>query len=219
MDCCPEPRDYNEVFSRSFSRSSSRRYERRGLSRLAGRMVDFIESRGIGGATVLEIGGGIGDLHVELLRRGARSATNLELSTSYDDDARALLARYGLSDRVERRVLDIARDPEAVEAAGIVVLNRVVCCYPDYVGLLAAAGERADALLVFSYPSRSVANRLLLRLENAWHRVRGRDFRAYAHDPTAMVKVVEGTGLRQVMEHRGLVWSVAGFERTSALAR
>lgn len=215
MDCCPEPRGYDEIFSRRFSQLVSRRYERRGLARVARTMVDFLESRGIEGATVLDIGGGVGDIHVELLRRGARSATNLELSSSYEDDARALMERYGLADRISRRAVDIARAPEEVGPAEVVVLHRVVCCYPDYVGLLSAAGEHARSLLVFSHPTINVVTRLLLGMENAWHRVRGREFRAFAHDPAAMVKVVEGTGLHQVMQHRGPFWSEVGFERAS----
>ncbi|WP_404380146.1 methyltransferase domain-containing protein [Knoellia locipacati] len=213
MQCCPEPAGYDEVFTRRFSRLVSRRYESRGLSRLARRMVDFLESRGVEGSTVLDIGGGVGDIPVELLRHGAGSATTLELSSSYDDDARELIERYGLSDRVTRRALDIARSSEEVEPADVVVLHRVVCCYPDHVALLSAAGEHARSLLVFSHPTSNVATHLLLRMENAWHRVRGREFRAWAHDPAEMVRVVEGTGLRQVMSHRGPMWSAVGFER------
>ncbi|KGN38318.1 methyltransferase domain-containing protein [Knoellia subterranea] len=229
MDCCSgpsgasgrdpgresgrEPKGYDEFFSQGFSRSSARRYDRRGLARLAGRVVDFLESRGIRDATVLEVGGGIGDLHVELLRRGAATATNLEMSTSYDADARALLERHDLVGRVDRRMVDIALDPEVVAPADVVVLNRVVCCYPDYETLLTAAGERAGSLLAFSHPTDSALNRMVTRLENAWFALRHQEFRTYAHDPEAMVAVVEATGLREVARHRGFVWSFVGFER------
>jgi magnesium-protoporphyrin O-methyltransferase len=218
MDCCPEPRDYDEIFSRRFAGLVSRRYEKRGLTRAAQRMVDFLDSRGIEDATVLDIGGGVGELHVELLRRGARSATNLELSPNYDDEAMELVEHHGLSGRVTRRALDIARSPEAVAPADVVVLHRVVCCYADHEGLLTAAGEHAQSLLAFSHPTHHVVNRLLTAVENGWHRVRRREFRAWAHDPAAMVRVVEATGMRQVMRHRGPIWSAVGFDRPSAPA-
>jgi hypothetical protein len=38
------------------------RYRKRGLDRTARRMVEFLELRGIEGATVLEIGGGVGEI-------------------------------------------------------------------------------------------------------------------------------------------------------------
>jgi cyclopropane fatty-acyl-phospholipid synthase-like methyltransferase len=94
-------------------------------------MVEFLESRGIEGGTVLEIGGGVGEIHIELLKRGAESALNLELSPAYADVARQLLREAGLEERADWRLHDIAASPEVIEPADIVVMHRVVCCYPD----------------------------------------------------------------------------------------
>ncbi|HEY3406748.1 MAG TPA: methyltransferase domain-containing protein [Propionicimonas sp.] len=179
-------------------------------------MVTFVESRGIEGASVLEIGGGVGYLCVELLRRGAATATNLDLSPNYEEDASDLVTRFGLAGRLARLKLDIAREPGAVPPADIVVLNRVVCCYPDYAGLLSAAGGHARSGLVMSYPTANPLTAFWLRMQNWTLVVRGREFRAYLHDPAAMVGVLERSGLRLVMEHHGPMWSIAGFERKAA---
>jgi len=216
MECCPGGDAYEVEFSRGFARSTARRYVRRGLTRLTRRMVDFLQTRGIEGASVLEIGGGVGYLCVDLLRRGAATATNLDLSPNYEEEARALVSRFGLDGRLARRQTDIARQPDAVAPADIVVLNQVVCCYPDYTGLLAAAGSHARSLLVMSYPTANRLTRPLLKVENWMHVVRGHEFRAHLHDPAAMVGVVERTGLSLVKEHHGPVWSMAGFERATA---
>jgi cyclopropane fatty-acyl-phospholipid synthase-like methyltransferase len=45
-------------------------------------MVEFVELRGIEDATVLEIGGGVGEIQIELLKRRAARAVNLELSAA-----------------------------------------------------------------------------------------------------------------------------------------
>jgi hypothetical protein len=95
-------------------------------------MVDWLTQRDIRGATVLEVGGGVGALQLELLRRGASRATNVELVDYYDADAFDLAREAGLADRVLRRRLDLAADPDTVDPHDIVVLHRVVCCYPDY---------------------------------------------------------------------------------------
>src|SRR3712207_9578383 len=104
----------------------AKRYRRRGLDKTASRLVDFLADEGVTGATVLEIGGGIGEIGVELLRRGAASVVSLELSSEYDEDARRLAALAGVADRVQRRILDIAASPDQVDAADLVVLHRVV---------------------------------------------------------------------------------------------
>ncbi|HMI33872.1 MAG TPA: class I SAM-dependent methyltransferase [Propionibacteriaceae bacterium] len=144
-ECCDRP-GYQTIFNDRLARRIVRSYRKRGLNETQLRMVSFLTARGIQDASVLEIGGGVGDLQVELLRRGARAATNLEISAGYEAEAASLLKQSGMADRVTRRLLDIATAPEEVEAADVVVLHRVVCCYPDYQRLLAAAASHARRL-------------------------------------------------------------------------
>jgi 16S rRNA G966 N2-methylase RsmD len=148
-DCCDRT-GYQTVFSDRFARRVARMYCRRGLDRTQRRLVTFLTERGIEHASVLEIGGGVGEIQIELLSRGARKATNLEISRNYEPEAEALLERFGMVDRVQRRFVDIATSPNAVEPADVVVLHRVVCCYPDYERLLSAAAGHAKRLLVYS---------------------------------------------------------------------
>ncbi len=211
-DCCDRP-GYQTVFSDRFARRIARTYRKRGLSRTQLRMVSFLTEHGIRDASVLEIGGGVGELQLELLYRGARTVTNLEISSGYEAEAAALLKHTGMTDRVTRRLLDIATSPEEVEPADVVVLHRVVCCYPDYERLLSAAAGHAKRLLVFSHPPRNLFTRAVLSGENRLHRLRNSDFRAFVHPPAAMITVAEANGLSVSYRHRGLSWHVVGLER------
>jgi Methyltransferase domain len=118
-------------------------------------MVAFLESREIKGATVVEIGGGVGEIGLELLKRGAVHTVNLELSPACEEDARRLLREHGLEERTTWRLHDIAADPDAIDSADIVALHRVVCCYPESRRLLGAAADHARRFVVFSYPPRN----------------------------------------------------------------
>jgi 16S rRNA G966 N2-methylase RsmD len=188
-------------------------YCRRGLDRTQRRLVTFLTERGIEHASVLEIGGGVGEIQIELLSRGARKATNLEISRNYEPEAAALLERFGMVDRVQRRFVDIATAPNAVEPADVVVLHRVVCCYPDYERLLSAAAGHAKRLLVYSHPPRNSLIRMIISCENLLHRLRGSDFRAFVHPPAAMIKTAEAQGMSVSYRHRGVSWHVVGLER------
>jgi hypothetical protein len=190
-----------------------RRYERKGLDDTAERMVGFLRERGIDGASLLEIGGGIGAIQVELLRMGAARATNLELSPEYETAAHELLRERGLGDRVDRRLGDVVSDPELAGPADAVIMHRVVCCYPDYERLLAAAGRSARRLLVFSHPPRNAVSRLFIAAENVVWKILGREYRAFAHPPSEMLEVLERGGLRRSFTHHTLVWQIAGLER------
>jgi 16S rRNA G966 N2-methylase RsmD len=211
-DCC-DGSGYQETFGDGFARRVSRRYRRRGLDRTQQRLVDFLVERDLEGATVLEIGGGIGEIQVELLRLGADRAMNLEISENYEAEAAALLREAGLAERVTRRRHDIAVAPDEVPEADVVVLHRVVCCYPDYEKLLGAAAGHARRLLVFSHPPSSLLNRAMIGWENLLRRIRGNDFRAFVHPPAAMVEVVRRQGMTPQYRHHGLAWDVVGFAR------
>lgn len=193
---------------------AAERYRKNGIDKTAQRMVAFLEEHGIEGASVLEIGGGVGELQIELLKRGAARTVNLELSPGYEEEATRLLQEYGLEERAHRRLHDIAHDPTDVEPADVVVLHRVVCCYPDYERLLGTAADHARRLLVFSYPPRNVASQLLLGAENLLLRLRRKEFRTFVHRPARMLAVVEERGLLQAYAYRPRLWQVAGFERT-----
>lgn len=211
-----DPDRYRSVFTAQFSRSITRRYERKGLRSAEQRIVDFLASRGLEGATVLEVGGGAGEIQLELLARGAARSTNLELSDGYEADAERLIARAGMAGRVERRLgVDLAATPDAVQPADVVVLHRVVCCYPDYAALLGAAASHARKAIAFSYPPSGPLARLGLRVGNAMLRLSGRSFRGFAHDPGAMIDVVRAHGLEPVYQHRSGVWSVTGAVRAA----
>jgi magnesium-protoporphyrin O-methyltransferase len=213
--CC-DPSGYADVFGGRFARAQVRRYRKRGLDRTAQRLVDFLAGRGVEGASVLEIGGGVGEIQLELLRRGAARTTNLELVSEYDAPASQLATAEGVADRVERRIVDIATAPDEVDDADVVVLHRVVCCYPDYERLLRAAADHARHALVLSYPHPTLANRAVIGVENAWHRLRGNSFRAFTHSPDDMLRVLHSAGLRTSYQHHGRIWHVAGLERPTA---
>ena len=213
MAGCCDPGGYQSVFTGRFARRVAKRYGKHGLTPAAQRIVDFVADRGIRDATVLEIGGGVGELHVELLRRGAAQVTNLEISGNYEEEATRLLARSGMSDRVVRRRLDIALSPEQVESADVVVLHRVVCCYPDYERLLSAAASHARRLLAFSHPADNPFTRASFAGENLLRRLRRNPFRAYVHPPEAMVAVAEHQGLAASYRHPDRIWEVAGLVR------
>jgi magnesium-protoporphyrin O-methyltransferase len=210
MGCC-SPGGYDQVFGEKAARKDLRRYRRRGLKSDARRGLAFARSRGVHGASVLEAGGGIGAIQVELLRAGASRAVNVELSRGYEQAAAELLTETGLAERVERRIGDFVE--EEAQPADVVVMNRVVCCYPDPKRLVGTAARRAKRLLVLTFPSDDPVARAVAWAGNVLLRLSRSDFRAYAHAHRTIHRAAEEEGLRLVHESRGLVWHTAGYER------
>lgn len=118
---------------------------------------------------------------------------------------------------MSRRQVGIAATPEAVEQHDVVVLHRVVCCYPDYELLLGAAADHATKVLVFSHPPRNLAARMIIRTQNLAFWMLGKSLRTFAHPPAAMVAVVEARDMRSNYTYRGTAWQVVDLTRTSPI--
>ena len=210
MAGCCDPIAYRRLFSRKSAARDLRRYRERGLN---GTSLELVGLAGdVQGVSVLDIGGGIGAIELELLEAGAARATNVELSGGYEDAARELIAERGLEGRVERRVGDFVT--AEVEPHDVVVLHRVVCCYPDADALVGAAADRTERTLLLTYPQERVWMRAGLRMINVWLLLTRCGFRTYVHPVAKIVAAAEAHGLRlERRERHGLLWESAVFAR------
>jgi NADPH:quinone reductase-like Zn-dependent oxidoreductase len=203
--CCSA--EYRRFFSRKQARRDARRYRRKGLDAAGRELVSLATTGGLKDATVLEVGGGVGDLAIELLHAGAASAVNVELSGEYEEEADALLREAGLEARVARRLGDFVEEASSLEPADVVVLNRVVCCYPDAPRLLELASALARRAVVLSYPRETTVNRLSFSAINASLRLRRCALRVYVHP---VKRLLVNTGLEvKPGPNAGLMWATA----------
>ena len=127
-DCC-EPVNVNglsEQFGEGYSSGQLEGYRKNGLGQRALALVEFLQERGLEGKTVLDIGCGIGALHMELLLAGAETATGVDASPTNIAAARTLADEMGVADRVEERQGDFVELQDEIPAADIVTLDRAI---------------------------------------------------------------------------------------------
>src|SRR5215510_11845768 len=98
MDCCSIIGGLNRIFDERTARAEVKRYWKKGLDRHARRIVTALLARGVAGASLLEVGAGIGGLHAELLKQGAARATDVDVSEAYLVAAQSLAERLGVRD-------------------------------------------------------------------------------------------------------------------------
>lgn len=156
-------------------------------------------------------------MQIELLKAGAARATSVELTPTYEDVARELLREMGFESRVERQVMDFAASADAVERADIVIMNRVVCCYPDMPKLAGAAADHARELMVLSFPRRTWWSRAFLALGNFVLWVLRREFMIFVHSPSQIRATAAKRGLVTVHDETGAFWTVAAMRRSSGI--
>lgn len=213
MSCCSHCRDAENLFDRRDAEQRLARYRRKGPEGTTRLLVEAVRAAGVGGATLLDIGAGVGVVHHELLRAGAERATDVDASTAYLAAARAESERQGSAGRVSYLHGDFVALAPTVEAADIVTLDRVVCCYPDMPALVGAAAGRARRLLGLVYPRDQWWVRGGIRLLNlglAWQRTA---FRVFCHPTAAVDAEVARAGLRKRLVRTRGPWQVVVYER------
>ena len=211
-DCCSAS-GYRWAFSEKRAEREARRYERRGLDPTSRRIVEFLTLQGVAGLTLLEVGGGVGAIQIELLKAGVTHAVSIELTPTYEKAAGELLRSAGLEDRVERTVTDFVAAADEVEAADIVILNRVLCCYPDMPELAGAAADHARQVLVLSFPRGTWWTRLSLSLANLVLRTTRRGFQVFVHRPERIQATAEHFGLETTLNRVGVFWQMMALRR------
>jgi hypothetical protein len=210
--CC-QPDEYDRIFDEKKARAKARDYARKGLTGHGRRIADFVRSKTPPGYTLLEIGGGIGDVQLELLGDGAARAINVELATQYEGVAAELIRERGFDERVERRLGDFVRESGTVPSADVVIMNRVVCCYPDAEALVGAAADHSRRFLVMTLPVDRWWTRAGLGVANVLFKIKSNGFRAYVHSTRAVLSTARHHGMRVAKHRRGLIWQLIALER------
>ena len=116
----------SEQFGTGYSSSQLSGYRKNGLGQRALAVIEFLQERGLEGKSVLDIGSGIGALHMELVLAGAESATGVDASPTNIAAALELAADLDLADRVEERQGDFVQLQDSVPEADIVTLDRAI---------------------------------------------------------------------------------------------
>ena len=184
------------------------------MSRL---LLDLVDPRGLGGRSVLEPGCGFGGLSRATASRGATRATGLDLSPVAIREATRLAFEASLAERVTFTVGDAAR--VELVPSDVVILDKVICCYPEVDSLLEntirAAGSTYAFAVPFSSGVRGLLARVALSSENAMRWIRRQAFRAYVHDVKRIESILARAGFERVASARRTMWYVAVHERSN----
>lgn len=170
------------------------------------------------GLTVLDVGAGVGAVHLSLLERGAARAVDVDGSSAYLAAAREEAGRRGLGDRVEHVLGDLTAVGATLAPADLVTLDRVVCCYGDLDGLLATASALARRRLGLVYPKDTWWVRTGAAVANAVAFRRCAGYRMRIHRRELIEERLATAGFRRRSEREGRLWRVETWERAALLS-
>ena len=207
--CC----GIDDAFSEAVARRDLDRYRRKGPSGHTRRLLEAIRATGVSGATLLDIGGGVGAIVHELLAAGAARATLVDASAAYVAATREEAEQRGELDRLQTRNDDFVAVAAQLPPVDIVTLDRVICCYPDMEGLVVLSTAKARRLYGVVYPRDGWWMKVGMAAVNVYCRLRKNAFRVHVHSVTAIDREIRRAGMRRRLHHRGFVWEVGLYER------
>lgn len=210
MSCC---RGLEEQFDDRVAKRDLRRYRRRGPSRPTRRLLAGVQEEGVAGASVLDVGGGVGAIQHELLAAGAGGTTDVDASPAYLAAAREEGGRRGAVGRMRFVEGDFVRLAGDLPPSDVVTLDRVICCYPDREALIDAAAGRSERLLGLVYPRSSLPFRLAVPALNFLLRLRGTEYRIHIHDTAEVDAQIRGHGFELADSAAFVVWQVFLYRR------
>lgn len=213
MTCCNGPCAAAAHFNPKKADRDLRRYQRRGPDATTQILLTELRRWPLQGLRLLDVGGGIGVIAVELAGAGLASLTLADASAGYLEAARRHLASRGATCPTQFFLGDFAATAASLPDADIVTLDRVVCCYPDMEALLQGGAARARRMVAFTYPRDVWWVRAAVLLENLWYRLRQDAFRAFVHSPERMAQVLESAGFVRTARRATREWALDLYRR------
>jgi SAM-dependent methyltransferase len=189
-----------------------------GVERTQRQLIQGLRAGGIAGAELLEIGSGAGYLHRALLREGAVRAIGVDLSERMLRIAHEEAARERLNDRISHRQGDFTLLAGQIPDADITILDKVICCYPDWERLVGRSLAKTRRLYAFTIPRDRVLLRAGFKLTRWGLKRAGCCYQPFIHDPAQIQAQVAAGGFRRIYEAHTTAWLTQVYSREAQVS-
>ena len=203
----------NNTFTEDDAKADLKQYRKRGPANQTKLILEAVRSLGLKDTALLDIGGGIGTIHHELLKDVANEATHVDASSAYLKVATDEAKRIGHEARVKFIHADFTDVAGELPQADVVTLDRVVCCYPNFRELLKAASSKSRKAIALTYPREEWYIKMVMSMMNFFQRVRRDPFRVFVHPVAEMEALLNKEGLKRISTRRLFVWEMSLYQR------
>ncbi len=208
--CC----GIEQMFDDKTAQADLKEYLKKGPSKATRTLIEQVSAGGLAGLRLLDVGGGIGMIHHELLPRGLAAVTHVDASSAYLATARAESERRGHAEQVEFQFGDFVDLAPGLAPADIVTLDRVICCYDDMPALVRASAALARQRYAIVIPLDAGWIQTIGRIANFFLRVFTRNpYRLFIHPTAEIERLLAETGLQRSFYKRHGFWQVLVYQR------
>lgn len=215
-NCCP-PSSVSQATGTFFSKRSkryARSFKRGKLERIQQFVIRELTTQSLSEKQLLDIGCGVGKLHLTLLKHGAHSATAVDMSDEMLKQAKDFAQSFDLEGKVTHRHGDFMDIADTLPSADITLLDKVICCYEDLEGLVSLSAGKTRSTYVLIFPANNLITKIIFKIEILISRMIRSGFRPYWHDWDRVSMLLADKGFAQVNATSKLVWQAAVYQRS-----
>ena len=212
MNCC-QCQGMEEQFNQKLAKRELQKYRKKGPGKPTRILLEAIQTSGVEGLTLLDIGGGVGAIQSELFKSGLSQATEVEGSSAYLEAAKKEAERQGYLDEVNFIQGDFVEMVKEIPSADIVTLDKVICCYPDLQTLVGLSSQKAGKIYGVIYPVDTWWMKFGVRIPNFFFKIKHNPFRLYIHPTQAIEALIRKSGFKRKFYCKLFRWHVAVYQR------
>jgi 2-polyprenyl-3-methyl-5-hydroxy-6-metoxy-1,4-benzoquinol methylase len=214
MSCC-QCQGIATSFDEKYVAKKLKEYRKKGPKETTRQLIEILRAQGVQGSTLMDIGGGLGDIQHELLRAGVSQVINIDAALAYQKACQQEAERLGHAERIRYlpgNFVELARE---IPATDMVTLDRVICCYDDMSSLVNLSAQKAKRLYGIVYPRDTWWIRAAVRVANMYTRwVERNPMRVFVHSSQAVEEIIQDNGLELTFLREMGPWQVLVYRRT-----
>lgn len=204
----------NKLFNDKTARKDLKRYLKKGAKKQTQALIDAISKNDLSNLSLLDIGGGIGPIHYELLPKGVVKITDVDASEGYIVVAKSEAKKRKINDKISYLHGDFVDLHQEVEKHDIVTLDKVICCYPYMEDLVDYSSSKANIYYALVYPLDSGVMKFFRFLIRVVMSLKKNAFRMYVHSPEKVAARLTKNGFERIHYSRAFPWRVEVYKRT-----
>lgn len=210
MNCCCQA-SYDNVFDVKRAKKELETYRQKGVKKNTAPLLRGLKGLPIEGSSLLDIGGGAGIITFELLKKGLKKSTQIDISHAYvcvinEEIERLSIPNFSASQG------DFVENHQDIDTVDLVTLDKVICCYEDYRALVQKSTSLCHRWYAISIPKDNIWVKMTHRLANWFLRWRW-GFDSFIHPVEKINALVEEAGFTKISESRRLQWLYVVYER------
>lgn len=205
----------DSIFDQKGAEKEFNRYQRKGPNKTTQSLLNTLYNKDLNGMSLLDIGGGIGVIQHELLKKGLNKTTDVDASSSYISRAKTIMKSNKTEDKMTFLHGDFLDHSDHLEKHDIVTLEKVVCCYPNIEGLLNSSSDKAKVYYGLVYPKDNFISKIFIKLTHLFFWLKKNPFRTFVHSEEMMHDLLVSNGFKLIHEDNSSIWRIVLFERVA----